>query len=77
MMFHAIIFLFSRYIDTTPKKRKVALLASNGLKSRGDCPYCGRANFKRLMSHVMRNSACHVKYKVQLEYEFVQNNCFW
>ena len=67
----------TRYVDTTQKKRKIAQLSSNNMKNRKDCPFCGRANFKRLMSHIMRNSPCHMKYKVQIEYDFVQNSCFW
>ena len=66
-----------RSIDTSHKKRKVAEVASNRLKTMRDCPYCGRANFKRLLSHILRNSDCHLQYKVQLEYDFVQNSCFW
>jgi len=66
-----------RPIDTSPRKRKVAQMMNDNLKTRRDCPYCGRANFKRLISHITRNTACHVKYKVQMEYDFVQNNCFW
>ena len=66
-----------RTIDTSHMKRKVAEVLSNRFKSMRDCPYCGRANFKKLMSHILRNSDCHLQYKVQLEYDFVQNSCFW
>ena len=47
------------------KKRKAGHLRVDNLKSRRDCPYCGRANFKRLISHITRNNACHKKYKMQ------------
>lgn len=66
-----------RTIDTSHMKRKVAEVLSNRFKNMRDCPYCGRANFKKLMSHILRNNDCHLQYKVQLEYDFVQNSCFW
>ena len=66
-----------RYVDTSHKKRKIAQVTSLNLANSRDCPFCGRSNFKRLMSHIIRNTECHIKYKVQMEYDFVQNNCFW
>ena len=66
-----------RYVDTSHKKRKIAQVTSLNLASSRDCPFCWRANFKRLISHIIRNTECHIKYKVQMEYDFVKNNCFW
>ena len=54
-----------RCINTTMRKRKAAQITAHNLKNRRDCPYCGRANFKRLISHITRNNACHRKYKMQ------------
>ena len=54
-----------RYINTNHKKRKVGQFTVDNLKNMRDCPYCGRANFKRLISHITRNNACHRKYKMQ------------
>ena len=55
-----------RPIDTTAKKRKIIQLAIN-LKNMHDCPFCGRVNLKRLLSHIMRTKACHMKIKWQIQ----------
>ena len=50
------------FVDSCHKKRKAAQITSQNLKNQRDCPFCGRGNFKRLISHIMRNRDCHVKY---------------
>jgi len=65
------------YIRTSSKKRKISELTLNDLRKKKDCPYCGRQNFKKIVTHVMRNSDCHHKYNTQLEYNLVVNKCFW
>ena len=66
-----------KYINTSPLKRKITEETRNDLRTKTDCPFCGRRNFKKLLSHVMRNEKCHVLYKAQLEFNYVVNNCFW
>ena len=66
-----------KYINTSAQKRKITELSLNDLRKKKDCPYCGRQNFKKIITHVMRTDDCHVKYKTQLEYNYVVNKCFW
>ena len=66
-----------KYINTDSLKRKVAELSLSDLRKKKDCPYCGRANFKKILNHVRKNKNCHLKYNTQLEYNFVINNCYW
>ena len=66
-----------KYINTSPLKRKISEETRNDLRAKTDCPFCGRRNFKKILTHVMRNEKCHVLYKAQLEYNYVVNNCFW
>jgi len=64
-------------LDASAQKRKIQELSLNDLRKKKDCPYCGRKNFKKIVTHVMVNQACHLKYDTQLEYNYVINNCFW
>ena len=64
-------------IDTSPLKRKITDQTLDDLRSKSDCPFCGRRNFKKILTHVMRNEKCHLLYKSQLNFNFVANNCFW
>ena len=66
-----------KYINTSPLKRKITDLTLDNLRNMSDCPFCGRRNFKKILSHVMRNENCHLLYKSQLNHNFVLNNCFW
>ena len=66
-----------KYLNTSPLKRKISEETRNDLRSKTDCPFCGRRNFKKILTHVMRNEKCHVLYKAQLEFNYVVNNCFW
>ena len=67
----------NKKLDTSAQKRKIQELSLNDLRKKKDCPYCGRKNFKKIVTHVMVNDACHLKYDTQLEYNYVINNCFW
>merc|ERR1712215_5560 len=67
----------TRVVDTESFKRKIAQQSRDNMKDKQSCPYCGRSNLRRLNSHIMRSSNCHLRHKMQLEYEYIQNNCFW
>ena len=66
-----------KYLSTSPLKRKISDETRNDLRAKTECPFCGRRNFKKILTHVMRNEKCHVLYKAQLEFNYVVNNCFW
>ena len=66
-----------RRIDTSPLKRKITDQTLDDLRGKTDCPFCGRRNFKRILTHITRNEKCHLLYKSQLNYNFIANNCFW
>ena len=66
-----------RRIDTSPLKRKITDQTLDDLRSKSDCPFCGRRNFKKILTHIKRNEKCHLLYKSQLNFNFVANNCFW
>merc|ERR1711915_1062377 len=57
----------SRVVDTESLKRKIAQQIRDNMKNKQFCPYCGRSNLRRLNSHIMRSSTCHLKHKMQLE----------
>ena len=65
------------YIKTSQLKRKISELTLSDLKMKKDCPYCGRRNFKRILTHVMKTSGCHFKHNSQLEFNYAANNCYW
>ena len=66
-----------KYLNTASVKRKVAELTLDDLRKKKDCPYCGRKNFKKIISHVKKNEYCNLKYNTQLDYNYVVNNCYW
>ena len=66
-----------KYINTSALKRKIDQSSLNDLRKKKDCPYCGRKNFKRMVTHVVMNRDCHMQYCTELEYKYVDNNCFW
>lgn len=66
-----------KYINTSDLKRKIDKLSLDDLRKKKDCPYCGRKNFKKIVTHVMRTDACHTQYSSQLQHNYVINNCFW
>ena len=66
-----------KYINTSDKKKKIDELSLNDLRKKKDCPYCGRKNFKKIVTHVVKTSACYSQYRAQLEHNYVINNCYW
>jgi len=59
------------------RKRKVEETFSNLMQKIRDCPFCGRGNFKKLKSHISKNVECKLKFKLQVEYRFIEESCYW
>ena len=66
----------SRVVDTDSLKRKIAQQSRDNMKDKQSCPYCGRSNLRRLNSHIMRSRNCRLRHQMQLESEYIENECY-
>ena len=67
----------SKQVCVVRRKRKIEENFLTVVKSMKECPFCGRANFKRLKSHISKNKECQLKYKMQLEFQLIDEGCYW
>jgi len=66
----------NRVVDKKSLKQKIAQQIRNDMKNKQTCPYCGRSDLRRLNSHIMRSRNCRLRHQMQLESEYIENECY-